>query len=304
MPSVAVFGTFMMDLVAYTSRRPRNGETIRGEAFSMALGGKGFNQAIAARRSGVETVMLGNLGKDGFGDSFLSALKIEGVQFRDIEMHDDLGTGVGHISVQTSDGDNAIIIIPQSNDYADKSYVSRHKMAFLHSDILLIQNELPITANVAAAKAAKEGKAKVILTPAPVGQMESLKGLCDVVVPNEGEAEAITGISCNELEKQALALTEYFDCREVVITLGPNGAFVKNEFSSVLISTPKVNAIDTIAAGDTLCASLAARLAHGDDLFTAARYGVYAATLKVTRKGSAMSSPTPEEVNEFMKGKK
>ena len=303
MPKVAIFGTFMMDLVAYTERRPNNGETIRGKTFAMALGGKGFNQAIASRRSGVETVMLGNLGNDDFGESFLKALKSERVHFSDIELHDDLSTGVGHISVQESDGDNAIIIIPQSNDRADHSYVDRHKKSILDSNLLLIQNELPISANIAAAKVAKEGKVKVILTPAPVGPMESLSGLCDVVIPNEGEAEAITGISRNELENQALALIDIFGCKEVVITLGPNGAFVKNSMESILVSAPRVNAVDTVGAGDTMCANLASRLAQGDDLFTAVKYGVYAATLKVTRKGSAMSSPTPKEVYEFMKGK-
>ena len=303
MAKVTTLGTFMMDLVAYTPRRPNNGETIRGESFSIALGGKGFNQAIAAGRAGVESAMLGNLGTDGFGDDFMRAFIEEGVQSSDIERHSDLGTGVGHIGVQTSDGDNAIIIIPQSNDRADEAYIERHKQTILDSDILLIQNELPKPGNIAAAKLAKANGVKVILTPAPVGPMDEFVGLCDLVVPNEGEAEAITGVSSDNPEEQAKALSKKFGCKDVVITLGPKGVFVTDGTKSEFISAPKVEAIDTIAAGDTMCANLAAKLAQGADLFTAAKYGVYAATLKVTRKGSAMGSPTPKEVEQFMGGK-
>ena len=302
MAKVTTLGTFMMDLVAYTPRRPNNGETIRGESFSIALGGKGFNQAIAAGRAGVESAMLGNLGTDSFGDDFMRAFKEEGVQSSDIERHSDLGTGVGHIGVQTSDGDNAIIIIPQSNDRADEAYIERHKKTILESNILLIQNELPKLGNVAAAKLAKANGVKVVLTPAPVGPMDEFIGLCDLVVPNEGEAEAITGVSSNDPAKQAEALSAKFGCKDVVITLGPKGAYVTDGVKSEFISAPKVEAIDTIGAGDTLCANIAAKLAQGADLFTATKFGVYAATLKVTRKGSAMGSPKPEEVEKFMGG--
>jgi ribokinase len=303
MAKVTTFGTFMMDLVAYTPRRPNNGETIKGESFSSALGGKGFNQAIAAGRAGVESAMLGNLGNDSFGDDFMRAFKEEGVQATDIERHSDLGTGVGHIAVQTSDGDNAIIIIMQSNERGDTAYVERHKETIMDSDILLLQNEVPKSGNIAAAKLAKANGVKVILTPAPVGPMDEFIGLCDVVVPNEGEAEAITGVSSSDPEAQAKALSAKFGCKDVVITLGPKGVFVTDGVKSEFISAPKVEAIDTIAAGDTMCANFAAKLAQGSDLFTAAKYGVYAATLKVTRKGSAMGSPTPQEVEQFMGGK-
>ena len=95
-PKVVTLGSFMMDLVAYTPRRPKSGETIRGESFSIALGGKGFNQAIAAGRAGAQSAMLGNLGTDSFGDDFMRAFNEEGVQSSDIERHTDLGTGVGH----------------------------------------------------------------------------------------------------------------------------------------------------------------------------------------------------------------
>ena len=155
-PRVTTLGSFMMDLVAYTPRRPKSGETLRGESFAIALGGKGFNQAISAGRAGAQSAMLGNLGTDGFGDDFMKAFGDEGVNSADIERSADLGTGVGHISVQTSDGDNSIIIIPQSNDLGDANYISRHAKTIIESDVLLLQLELPIDGNLAAAKLAKD----------------------------------------------------------------------------------------------------------------------------------------------------
>jgi ribokinase len=302
-PKVVTLGSFMMDLVAYTPRRPKSGETIRGESFSIALGGKGFNQAIAAGRAGAQSAMLGNLGTDSFGDDFMRAFNEEGVQSSDIERHTDLGTGVGHISVQTSDGDNSIIIIPQSNDRGDAAYVERHKQTIIDSNILLLQLELPIDGAVAAAKIAKANNVTVVLTPAPIAPLDPYIGLVDVVVPNEGEAEELTGIK-QGVEEQAEALSKMLGCKYVVITLGPKGCFVTDGAKSEYISAPEVTAIDTIGAGDTMCANLAARLALGEDIFTAAKFGVYAATLKVTRKGAAMASPKPEEVLAFINSSK
>ena len=288
-----------MDLVAYTPRRPKSGETLRGDSFAIALGGKGFNQAISAGRAGAQSAMLGNLGTDGFGDDFMKAFVAEGVQATDIERSADLGTGVGHISVQTSDGDNSIIIIPQANDLGDSNYISRHAKTIIESDVLLLQLELPIDGNLAAAKLAKDNNVTVVLTPAPVAPLTGWQGLVDVVVPNEGEAAELTGIE-GDVAKQADALSKQLGCERIVITLGPKGAYVRDGNRSETILAPRVTAIDTIGAGDTMCANLATRLAAGDDIFTATRFGVYAATLKVTRRGAAMASPTPEEVAEFI----
>ena len=140
-PRVTTFGSFMMDLVAYTPRRPKSGETLRGDSFAIALGGKGFNQAISAGRAGANSAMLGNLGTDSFGDDFMKAFVAEGVSATDIERSDELGTGVG-LPVVTGDGDNSIIIIPQSNDLGTAQYIARHHRTIIGSDVLLLQLEL------------------------------------------------------------------------------------------------------------------------------------------------------------------
>ena len=295
---VTTFGSFMMDLVAYADRRPNSGETMKGNSFSISLGGKGFNQAISVGRAGAQSAMLGNLGSDSFGDDFMKAFASEGVDSTHVERHEELGTGVG-LPVVTADGDNSIIIMLRSNDSGIDEYIERHQSGIIGSDVLLLQLELPLSGNLAAAKIAKENGVTVILTPAPVAAIDDFKNLVDVLVPNESEAENLTGIK-SDLAKQAEKLHELTACRYVVITLGPRGAYVSNGIKSEIVPAPRVDVVDTIGAGDTMCANLSVRLAMGDDIFAATKYGVYAASLKVTRKGSAMASPRPDEIQRFI----
>ncbi len=295
---VLTFGSFMMDLVAYADRRPNPGETMKGNSFSMSLGGKGFNQAISAGRAGAQSSMIGTLGTDTFGDQFMSAFESENVDSSEVERDGERGTGVG-LPVVTAEGDNSIIIMLRSNDCGDAEYIERHKAKIIGSDVLLLQLELPLSGNIAAARIAKQNGVKVVLTPAPVAVISDFKGLVDVLVPNEREAEELTGIN-SDLAAQADKLRELLDCPIVVITLGARGAYVSDGKTSRLLSAPRVDVIDTVGAGDTLCANLSVRFASGEEIFDAVQFAVNAASLKVTRKGSAMVSPTPAEVLEFI----
>lgn len=295
---VCVLGSFMMDLVAYAPRRPKPGETMKGTGFTIAVGGKGINQAVAASRAGARSSMLGNLGMDTFGDTFMETLTSEGIDSSGVERHAGVGTGVG-LPVVSDDGDNSIIIISQSNDLADESFVRRHADLIRGSQVLLLQLELPTAGAVAAAKIAKEAGVKVVLTPAPVASLDAFVGLIDVLVPNQMEAAALTDED-DSVQKQALALMKKLGCKEVVITLGAKGAYVTNGTNSEIVLAPPVDAVDTIGAGDTLCGYLSAKLAVGDDLFNATRQAVYAASLSVTRRGAALAAPFANEVDTFM----
>jgi ribokinase len=295
---VCVLGSFMMDLIAYAPRRPEPGETMKGTGFTIAVGGKGINQAVAASRAGAKSSMLGNLGMDSFGDTFMETLTSEGIDSTGVERHADVGTGVG-LPVVSADGDNSIIIIPQSNDLADESFVRRHADLIRASQVLLLQLELPTAGAIAAAKIAKEAGVKVVLTPAPVASLDAFVGLIDVLVPNQMEAAALTNEDDN-VQKQATALMKMLGCKEVVITLGAKGAYVTNGTHSEIVLAPPVEAVDTVGAGDTLCGYLSARLAVGDDLFNATRHAVYAASLSVTRRGAALAAPYANEVDTFM----
>ncbi|HEX7404905.1 MAG TPA: ribokinase [Candidatus Nanopelagicaceae bacterium] len=297
---VCVLGSFMMDLVAYAPRRPEPGETIKGSSFVIAVGGKGFNQAVAASRAGAQSFMLGRLGSDSFGNSFIETLASEGIDASGVERDAEMGTGVG-LPVVSADGDNSIIIIPRSNDLADESFVQRHADVIRSSDVLLLQLELPKSGAVAAARIAQKAGVRVVLTPAPVASLDDYVGLIDVLVPNEIEAAALTDES-ESIQDQAKSLMKKLGCTEVVITLGSKGAYVTNGTLSEMVVAPPVDTVDTIGAGDTLCGYLSARLAAGDDLFEAARHVVYAASLSVTRRGAALAAPHADEVEAFLRG--
>jgi len=296
---VCVLGSFMMDLIAYAPRRPEPGETMKGTGFTIAVGGKGFNQAVAASRAGATSFMLGRLGKDSFGDTFMETLISEGIDATGVERDAEVGTGVG-LPVVSADGDNSIIIIPRANDLADENFVRRHADLIRSSQVLLLQLELPTAGAVAAAKIATEAGVKVVLTPAPVASLGAFVGLIDVLVPNQMEAAALTNEN-DSFEKQATALMKKLGCTEVVITLGSKGAYVTNGTKSEIVLAPPVEALDTVGAGDTLCGYLSARLATGDDLFNATRQAVYAASLSVTRRGAALAAPFANEVDAFMR---
>ena len=298
--SVCVLGSFMMDLVAYAPRRPEQGETLKGTSFAIAPGGKGFNQAVAASRAGAHTSMLGHLGSDTFGDTFLEVLISEGIDTTGIERDTNLGTGVG-FPVVSSGGDNSIIIIPQSNDLADEEFVNRYAKLIENSDVLLLQLELPLSSSLRAARIAKEAGVSVVLTPAPVTSVEVLDdfiGLVDILVPNQIEAAALA-FPKEGNKDQAEFLMKKFGCKGVVITLGLGGAYITDGLSSKVIPAPKVETVDAVGAGDALCGYLSAQLAVGKDLYEAARYAIYAASLSVTRAGAALSVPLASEVTSF-----
>lgn len=287
-----------MDLVAYAPRRPERGETLKGDSFVIAVGGKGFNQAVAASRAGAQSSMLGRLGTDSFGDSFMETLTGEGIDASGVERDPEMGTGVG-LPVVSSDGDNSIIIIPRANDLADEDYVRRHADLIRSCDVLLLQLELPTSGAVTAARIAKEAGVRVVLTPAPVASLDEYVGLIDLLVPNQVEAAALTD-GIESVEDQAAALMTKIGCKEVVITLGSRGAFVTDGKRSEMIFAPAVDSVDTVGAGDTLCGYLGARLSYGDNLFDATREAVHAASLSVSRRGAALAAPYANEIDTFM----
>ncbi|HUW79014.1 MAG TPA: ribokinase [Candidatus Nanopelagicaceae bacterium] len=296
--TVAVFGSFMMDLIAYAPRRPVPGETLRGDSFATALGGKGFNQVVAASRAGVSARMLGRVGTDDFGDLFIQALSDEQILLVGVERDRDAGTGVG-LPVVESGGENSIIIVPRANDGADHLFVERHKGLIQSSNVLLLQLELPVDGALAAARIAKEVGVRVVLNPAPATSVAQFSGLVDVIVPNEVEFAALAGEHGSMIER-AVKLHDRLSGCDVVITRGSQGAYVLDGDHLVTIPAPTVTAIDTIGAGDTLCGYLAARLALGDTLIAATRMAIVAASISVTRRGGAQSSPVAEEVLRFM----
>jgi len=281
MPDLVVVGSFMMDLVARTPSLPKPGETVIGESFAQFLGGKGFNQAVAAARSGGNVAMVGCVGSDAFGREFLDALDREGIDRSGVVVDASEGTGVG-LPVVESSGQNAIVVIPRAN------HALQHVDAelFAGAKVVLLQWELTARVTVEAARLAKDAGAIVVLNPAPaVGDLRDYEGLLDVLVPNETEA-AILG--------------DLPDI-DIVLTLGEKGALVRSGGREERYEPHDVECVDTVGAGDAFCGALCASLASGASLFDAARIGNAAGALAVTKAGAEPSMPHLVDIDKMLR---
>ncbi|MDX6235579.1 MAG: ribokinase [Kribbellaceae bacterium] len=295
---VCVLGSFMKDLVASAERRPLPGETLHGTGFAEFLGGKGVNQAIAAARMGARTAIVGTVGDDRYGEEFLDLLTSDGVETGWVVRHPELGTGVG-LPLVLPDGSNSIVIVSRANAAITAADVEAAAEVLTASAVLSVQLELPVAASRAALRLASEAGATTILTPAPVGPVDpALAAFVDILVPNEVEAAALTGLDCDDesqLPAIARRLSDQWDLRGCVITLGSRGAFILDRSGSssaeLRVAAHQVETIDTVGAGDAFCGSLAASLAAGALLPDAVRLANAAGALSTTVSGAAASAP-------------
>jgi ribokinase len=294
MPTVVVVGSLNLDLVARVPRLPRAGETLLADSYRRTLGGKGANQAVAAARHGVAVTMIGCVGDDGDGAELTAALAAEGVDVGGVLAAPRAPSGVAHIAVDAG-GDNTIIVVPGANGVLEPAAVRRALDRLPQADVILIQLEIPL-ASVAAA-AATDGPL-VVLNPAPARDLgRDLLRDVDVIVPNLPELTALTGggtvTALQEVAERARVLGEH--CT-VVVTLGERGAMIVDDRECTHLPAPVVEAIDTTAAGDAFCGSLAARLAAAAPLQEAARHAVLVGALATTRHGALEALPTRDEI--------
>ncbi|HHZ90292.1 TPA: ribokinase, partial [Candidatus Poribacteria bacterium] len=216
---IVVVGSFMMDLVIKAERRPRTGETL-------IVGGKGCNQAIIASRLGVDVTMVGRLGADLFGDSFMETLEEEKIDSRFVVRDSEVGTGVGS-PVIDAQGDNSIIAIPRANMRLSVEDIDQAESALSEADILLLQLEVPLEASLQAAKIVKLHGGKVILNPAPALEFpDHFLDHVDLLTPNETETEFFTGIKVVNQATAVQAARILIDkgVEAVILTLGDQGA--------------------------------------------------------------------------------
>ena len=301
-PKVVVVGSFNMDLVIKTERRPQKGETLVGEEFGMFIGGKGANQAIAASRLGAEVTMIGRLGKDLFGDSFLAEFGKENIDTGFVARDAEVGTGIAS-PVIDADGDNSIIIVPRANMYLDVEDVERASNRIADSDVLLLQLEVPINSSQRAAEIARANGVTVILNPAPAYELpDSFLGLIDILVPNEVETEFLSKVAVADDEGARLAAQVLFEkgISTVVLTLGNRGALLLTSRQSKLVPAYSVKVVDTTAAGDAFCGALATALGSGEKIEDAVAFANATGALAVTVLGAAPSMPSTEQVRAFV----
>jgi ribokinase len=299
---VVVVGSLNMDLVVQVPRRPVKGETLRGTGFSMFVGGKGNNQAIAAARAGASVSMVGRVGQDAFGEVLLTTLAKNGIEAGYVQRDAEVGTGIANITVD-AEGDNSIVLAPQANDRLSPQDVAQAAPVFEAAQVLLLQLEVPLETVSAAAQLARRAGVLVVLNPAPApasGTLPSeLLQALDLFIPNQTETEGLTGLKVSD-EASAIAAARALQAlgpKNIIITLGEQGALLlQADGSSRLIPAYSVNAIDTTAAGDAFCGALAAWLASGTALPEAIGFACAAGALAATRLGAEPSLPYRPEI--------
>ncbi len=301
-PKVVVVGSLNMDLVIKADQQPQTGETVLGDEFGMFTGGKGFNQAIAAARSGAEVAMVGRLGRDLFGDELMSVLTADKIDGRFVVRDAEVGTGIASISIGP-EGDNRIVVVPRANMRLTVEDVERSSSCIAAADILLLQLEVPIEASQNAAEIARANGTLVILDPAPAQDLpDSFIGLADILTPNELETESLSGVNVSDQRGVEQAAQIIFDkgVPTVVLTLGDRGALLLTADLKKTVPAYPVNVVDTTAAGDAFCGALATALARGKTIEDALTFANAAGALAVTVLGAGPAIPTSEAITEFL----
>jgi ribokinase len=299
---VVVVGSSNTDMILRVARVPRPGETLLGGAFSTAAGGKGANQAVAAARAGGHVALVARLGTDSLGDAALDGFRSEGIVLSGIVRDGRQPSGVALIFVG-EDGENSIGVAGGANLRLSPRDVAAARPLIAAARVLLLQLEIPLaTAEAAATIAAKAG-AQVILNPAPAQPLpDSLIRKTTLLTPNETEASVLAGFMVDDAPSatRAAAVLRERGARNVIVTLGANGAVVATQAGSTWVPGFKVAAVDTTAAGDVFNGALAARLAEGRPLIESVRFAHAAAAISVTRPGAQPSIPTRREINALL----
>lgn len=285
---VSVVGSTNLDLVANVERLPMPGETVSALGYAEHPGGKGLNQAVAAKRAGADTAFITSIGSDSAGSMLHRLIVAEGVAAYVAESAEPTGRAL--IAVD-GHGENSIVVVPGANDHLGIGVVDDHRQVIESSRVLLCQLEVPTEAVKAALAIARVAGVRTILNPAPSRELDKdLLELCDIVVPNQHELALLGGTS---------ALLEA-GVRAVVVTLGARGIRIVTKDGQADIPPFAVRALDTTGAGDAACGALAAALSHGFDLARAARRASAAGALAATRAGAVPSLPFQEEIDSLV----
>jgi ribokinase len=294
---VCVVGSFVYDLSVTVPVLPRRGESVLGSDLRAQPGGKGFNQAIAAARAGAPTSIVGRVGTDSYGDAFVATLAADGVDGRGVSRDPLEPTGLGFPFVESSTGDNAIVVVLGANATLSSADVDAASAEIAGAAVVLLQFEVPLAANVRAAQLARASGALAILNPAPAAAVPSaLAAHLDLVVTNLVEAQTLLDSVDTSPEHLVARLREHLGVPRCIVTLGEDGAVVADDDGVRRHPAPRVDCVDSVGAGDTFCGYLAAHLAAGDDIDTAVTWACGAGAQAVTRRGAAAAVPSAEDV--------
>lgn len=296
-PRIVVLGSLNMDLLLRVPHAPDAGETLMGRSLDRIPGGKGGNQAVSCARQGAAVQMIGCVGADADGQALREALERDGVDTCTVRVLAGETTGTALVMVDDA-GQNRIVVVAGANAHA-RAPQAELAAALTGTEFLLIQFETPMAEAIRAMRAARQMGCKVLLNPSPVHAVDdALWPLVDTLVVNEVEAAALSGLPVRQPLQAAAAALEFHrrGVARVVVTLGHAGAVALDAAGARHHPAPRVEVVDTTAAGDTLLGALAADLARGASLDEALGQGIRAAALCVTQLGAQSSIPSRDAV--------
>lgn len=303
MPRVLVIGSANVDFVVTVERLPAPGETVSEGTLLVNHGGKGANQAVAARRLGGDVRFVGCVGDDASGAEIRAGLAAEGIGVDGLAPAPEAATGTALIVVDAR-GRNQIAVAPGANRRLPPAAVERREADFAWAEVVLCQLETPLETVTRALELARAHGRTAILDPAPVRDLGArVWPLVDVLTPNEGEAARLSGVPLDGVEGGAEAgrVLRARGARTVIVTLGEQGAVASAGGAPLHAPAFPVEAVDTTAAGDAFNGALAVALAGGAALAAALRFACAAAALACTKRGARPSLPGLAEVEALLR---
>ena len=283
---IVVIGSLSTDFIVESYRTPEKGETIVGDSFKTACGGKGANQAVAAARLGSDVSFIGAISDDGFGETLKANLRENNISCEHLETIENESSGTAHITIYEQD--NSIIFVPGTNGLVSPDMIKEKEMHIKEAEYVLIQNEIPIETTKYIIDFCFENDIKLIYNPAPFLPIETeYIDKCDLITPNENECEALFGANYRDMIKRYP--------NKLLVTLGSEGCVYNNGTEDVSVPAYQTDPIDTTGAGDVFNGALTAFLAQGRTLEAAIGYANLAAAISIRKIGAQGGTPTLEE---------
>lgn len=299
-------GSCNVDLTGYAAHLPVAGETAVGDLIRTSPGGKGSNQMVAAHMSGSEAMLIARIGDDALSNCLHDFYASLGFPKKYIKVCEGENTGTAIIEIDKTDAQNRILIIRGANLALCESDVLEAESDFSDADVVLTQLETGDEPIYAAAKLAKKYGKPFILNPAPYRPLDGeLLSMVDYITPNETEAGYLTGVEINSVDDAKFAAKKLLSMgvKNVIITLGVNGAYYTDGEREIHVPGIKVKAVETTGAGDAFNGGFATAIGEGRDVETALKFANCTAAISVTRLGAAESMPSRDEIDSFMKEK-
>ena len=301
--TVVVFGSINLDLVVEVPHLPTRGETVIGNRFFCATGGKAANQAVAVAKLGFPVHSIGRVGNDNFGQVLLENMQLAGVDITGVTIDPQIHSGVASIVVDQR-GDNAIACAAGANNLVREPELKAFEKIIPQAKVILLELGIPLPTVMEALKRSQGIGCPIILDPAPARSSlpEKMYQLVDIITPNEIEASQLVGFTVDGVTtaRQAASFLHQMGAKKIIITLGNKGTFCSTEEEDFWLKPIPVKVVDTVAAGDAFNGGLSAALAAGKSFKEAAIWGNVAGALAVTQPGAQSSLPTRDVFMELL----